>query len=85
MALETVTRKEWKKQVEDNLLNIEEDLIEKMDTYLALIKINKNYRMDDKTHRIIHQIDFDKGIITYKLGAKRRMGFDYKNKQPGGK
>ena len=41
--------------------------------------------MDDKTHRIIHQIDFDKGIITYKLGAKRRMGFDYKNKQPGGK
>ena len=43
MALETVTRKEWKKQVEDNLLNIEEDLIEKMDTYLALIKINKNY------------------------------------------
>ncbi len=49
--------------------------------YNNMISTYELYRTDSLTNRIIHRIDFDKGILTYDVGAARRMGYNYKGKQ----
>jgi hypothetical protein len=75
LALETVCKEEWEKQYSSVLNELQEELRTLSTTYTQLIDMYTTYRKEIKEHRIVHKLDFDSGIITYSLGAKRRIGF----------
>jgi len=80
MSLEKVTKEIFDETFKEAITNVEQQLQTLSKTYIALLQMRTQYRKDYKTNRLIHQIDFDKGVITYKLGASRKLGYDYKNR-----
>ena len=75
MTLETVTKEEWDKYREELVNEITENIIVNMDIYHTLLKLDIKYRKEYKNNRIIHQLDEEEGIITYKLNGARKIGF----------
>ena len=75
MSLENITKESWDKTFKELITTTEEELKNYMALYTQLITLRGQYRKDYKTNRIIHQYDFKKGIITYKKGTKRNIGF----------
>jgi len=81
MTLENVTKEEWDKMFKEVIQTTEEELKTYMTLYTELITLRSNYRKDYKNNRITHQLDFDEGTITYKLGTKRRIGYKLKGQK----
>ena len=75
MTLETVTKEEWDKYREELVNEITENIIVNMDIYHTLLKLDIKYRKEYKNNRIVHQIDYEEGTITYKLNGARKIGF----------
>ena len=46
-----------------------------MGQYTNMIELRGEYRRDYGTNRIIHQVDYEVGVIKYKKGAARKIGF----------
>jgi len=81
MSLETVTKESWDKTFKEAITNAEEEIKTYMTLYRQLLDMRSKYRKEYKEYRIKHLVDLDKGIITYELGTKRKIGYDYKGKK----
>ena len=79
MTLETVTKEEWDKHFKETIILAEKEILYYMGLYKQLLDLRSIYRQEYKTNRIVHQLDEENGVITYKIGTKRMMGFNYKN------
>ncbi len=75
MSLEYVTKEEFDKEFKNKIQAVEKMLKEDMKVYNLLLDFRSQYRKDYESNRVTHQIDFEKGIITYKLNSKRKIGF----------
>jgi len=75
MTLENVTKEEWDAYFKEGITAVEEQITDLMNTYQSLLKLRSEYRKDYETNRIIHNIDFDEGILTYTKGANRTIGY----------
>jgi hypothetical protein len=81
MSLEETTKETWDKLFKEAIITTEEQIHQLSKTYISLLQMRSQYRREYKTNRIIHMADFDEGIISYKVGAKRRMGYQSNNQQ----
>ena len=75
MSLETVTKKEWNNVYHEGMDSAALNVLEAIQQYSVMVKVYEKYRTEIRTHRITHQVDYDKGTLNYKLGTKRKIGF----------
>jgi len=71
--LEQITKKEFDELFKESIINIEEQLFNLTTQYTDLLTFRQQYRIDYKSHRLIHQIKGD--ILTYIKHIPRKIGY----------
>ena len=74
MTLEKITKQEFDDIYNESVITLEKQLIAYTRVYTKYLKMHKDYRADNKTHRCIHYLN-DKNILSYKVGTERKIGF----------
>lgn len=83
VSLDEITKEEFDEVFKTSIELVEKQLINLTDAYKNLLQFRQQYRKDYSTHRITHQMDFDKGSLFYKVGTKRKIGFQIPYKAKG--